>query len=71
MTTVLDNDDDVNSEQNVVFVKYDALSEFDARIGEVWITITNDADIKKIHDCNMNNVADSSSSPMIMDDNTV
>ena len=71
MTTVLDNDDDVYSEQNVVFVKYDALSEFDARIGEVWITITNDADIKKIHDCNMNNVADSSSSPMIMDDNTV
>jgi len=72
MTTVLDNDDDVNSEQNVVFVKYDALSEFDARIGEVWITIKNDADIKKIHDCNINNVADSSSStPMIMDDNTV
>ena len=65
--------DDANSEQHVVFVNYDTLSEFDARIGEVWITIKNDADIKKIHDCNINNnVADSSSMAMIMgDDNTV
>ena len=72
MIKSLDTMKDANSEQNVVFVNYDALSGFDPRIGEVWITIKNDDDIKKIHDCNTNNVADSSRMTMIMgDDNTV
>jgi len=72
MIKSLDTMTDANSEQNVVFVNYDALSGFDPRIGEVWITIKNDDDIKKIRNCNINNVADSSSMAMILgDDNTV
>jgi hypothetical protein len=72
MIKSLDTMKDANSEQNVMFVNYDALSGFDPRIGEVWITIKNDDDIKKIHDCNTNNIADSSRTAMIMgDDNTV